>query len=115
MERLLVIAVFPFLTLLGSCAPWSSHLATHSYLGIHLVGSLTKDDVQQISALARHRPDIRKPIYKIYITSPGKADVTGGKAENTGDLVTPFKVRKDNGRWKIIEGSVYQTEVLITS
>jgi|ERR1044071_4257206 hypothetical protein len=107
---------------LSSCASWSSHLAAHSYLGVHLTGhdevlvkTLTKDDVEQITALARQRPDIREPIYEIYVTSLGRADVSGGRAENTGDPVTGFKVRKDNGRWKIIPGSVYQTEVVITS
>jgi hypothetical protein len=79
------------------------------------VKTVTKDDVEQITALARQRPDIRKPIYEIYVTSPAKADVSGGRAENTGDPVTGFKVRKDNGRWKIIQGSVYQTKVVITS
>ena len=107
---------------LTSCAPWSSHLAARSYFGIHLTGhneslvkTLTKDDVEQIRLLARQRADITKPLYEIFVTSPGRADIGAGRAERTGDPVTGFKVRKDNGRWKIIEGSVYQTNVVITS
>jgi len=125
MPRLLGIVIFPCFTLFASCANWSSHLAAHSYLGIHLtvpypkdealLNTLTKDDVEQITELARHRTDIRKPLYEICVTAPGRADVGGGTTENTGDPVTGFKVRKDNGRWKIIDGSVYQTKIVITS
>ncbi len=125
MQRLLSLVVFLFFGLMASCAPWSSDLAAHSYLGIHLttpypkddplLQTLTKNDVEQISELARHRTDIRKPVYEICVTAPGRADVSGGKAESSGDPVTGFKVRKDSGIWKIIDGSVYQTKVLITS
>ena len=125
MPRLLGFAILSICGLLASCAPWSSHLAAHSYLGIHLttpypkddplLQTLTRDDVEQISELARHRTDIRKPIYEICVTAPSRADVSGGPTENSGDLVTGFKVRKDNGRWKIIDKSVYQTKVYITS
>ena len=100
-------------SLLVSCA--SSQMVTYTFPGIQVVGDLTVDDVRQITQLAHSRPDIRKPIYEIYVMGPGRADVSGGKPQNSGDPVTGFKVRKDNGRWKIIQGSVYQTKVVITS
>jgi hypothetical protein len=100
-------------SLLASCA--SSQMVTYIFPGIQVVGDLTVDDVRQITQLAQSRRDIRKPIYEIYVRGPGRADVSGGRPEKSRDPVTGFKVQKDNGRWKIIGGSVYQTEVIITS
>jgi len=34
---------------------------------------------------------------------------------NSFDKVTGFKVRKKDGRWYIVKGSIYETEVIITS
>jgi hypothetical protein len=109
----LLLVSFCMASMLTSCA--SSQVATFMFPGIQLVGPLTTEDVRQITELARHRPDIKKPIYQIYVMGPDRADVSGGKPQNTGDPVTGFKVRKDKGRWKIIDGSVYQTGVIITS
>jgi hypothetical protein len=76
---------------------------------------LTTSDVRQIIELSYSRSDIRQPIYRIYMEAPDQADVSGGRPQNTGDPVTGFKVRKRDGHWTIVPGSVYQTEVIITS
>ena len=76
---------------------------------------VTKEDVRQMIELSYSRRDIRQPIYRIDMEAPDQADVSGGRPQNSGDPVTGFKVQKRNGRWEIIEGSVYQTEVIITS
>jgi hypothetical protein len=108
----LVFAVIGGL-MLSSCAP--SQMVSYTFPGITVDGDLTVDDVRQIMELARNRADIRRPITDIEATSPGLAKITAGKAEKSFDKVTVFKVRKENGRWKIVAGSVYDTEVVITS
>jgi hypothetical protein len=75
---------------------------------------LSVDDARQIVALGGSRADIRKPISAIYFTDDRRAEVTGGIARTSGDALTEFKVRKDNGRWKIIDGSIEQNRVIIT-
>ena len=89
-----------------------------AYPSIYLDGTyakqLTVDDVRQIVALARSRSDILKPVDHIVINHPDEAEVDGGSSR-TGHLMTRFKVRKENGRWLIIKGSVETNEVIITS
>lgn len=95
--------------LFTSCA---SSLPLNYYTpGIQIAGDFTVDDIRQITQLARSRPDIRKPVYEIRATGIGRAEATGGKIDDAPTPVTVFKVRKDNGRWQIIKGSVYQTTV----
>jgi hypothetical protein len=77
--------------------------------------SLTREDMLEIAALPWDRDDMRKPVYKIYMTAPDAADVDSGRAMNSFDKVTGFKVRKKDGRWYIVKGSIYETEVIITS
>jgi hypothetical protein len=111
-SRRLVFAIIGAL-MLSSCA--SSQMVSYTFPGIDVEGDLTVDDVRQIMTIARTRSDIRTPITDIKVTSPGLVEITAGKAEKSFDKVTVFKVRKENGRWKIVAGSVYDTEVVITS
>ena len=77
---------------------------------------LTLDDVRQIVAIGKSRSDILKPIHKIWIEQPNEAKVQGGDPQRTGDPVTSFKVRKQNGHWRLIEKSLYTTkETIVTS
>jgi len=110
-RRLIFAAIGAFI--LSSCT--SSQIVSYTFPGITVEGAVTVDDVREIKELARNRPDIRKPITDIKVTSSGGAEITAGKAEKSFDKVTVFKVRKEKGRWKIVEGSVYDTEVLVTS
>ena len=89
---------FPSLGVTGSCA-----------------SRLTVDDVRQIRELARNRPDIKKPVDQIDIDHPDQARVSSGNAQNPGDVMTTFEVRKKNGRWIIIKGSAGTGEAVITS
>src|SRR5437660_7295522 len=66
---------------------------------------VTLDDVRQIIALARNRADVLKPVDQIVINRPDEAEVNSGTSR-TGHVTTRFKVRKENGRWMIIKGSV---------
>ena len=69
----------------------------------------------EIAALCWGRADMRKPVYDIYMTAPDQADISSGRAMNSFDKVTGFKVHKKDGRWHIVPGSIYETEVIITS
>jgi hypothetical protein len=73
---------------------------------------LTVDDVRQIIALVRDRPDILKPVYSITIERPDQAEVNSG---NLADISTGFDVRKRNGRWFILLGSITKGRVITTS
>ncbi len=75
---------------------------------------LTIDDVRQIVALAERRPDIRRPVSGIYFTRSDRAEVSAMPQPNPDNQVTGFDVRKDNGVWKVIPGSVYQTTFIVT-
>jgi hypothetical protein len=75
---------------------------------------LTVDDVRQIVALAKSRPDILKPIGLIDIDRPDIAKVESDPSEGSVTRVTSFEVRKKNGRWMVIEGSIQTNQVIIT-
>jgi hypothetical protein len=77
--------------------------------------SLTHAETLEIAALCWGRNDMRKPVYDIYLTAPDEGDVSSGRAMNSFDKVTGFKVRKKAGHWYIVPGSIYETEVIITS
>ena len=89
-----------------------------AYPSVYLDGTyakqLTVDDVRQIVALARSRSDILKPIDHIVANHPNEADVDSGSSR-TGHVMTRFKVRRENGRWMIIKGSIETGQVIITS
>ncbi len=77
---------------------------------------LTVDDVRQIVVIAKSRSDILKPVDKIMIEQPNRATVKTGNPQQTGDPVSSFEVRKEQGRWHLIEKSLYTTrETIITS
>jgi hypothetical protein len=75
---------------------------------------LSKQDVRQITALARPRNDIKKPISQLYVVTPDLVDVTGGEPEHSGDIVTGFKVEKKAGRWQIIDSSVHAAKAFVS-
>ena len=64
--------------------------------------TLSIDDIRDIIALARSRPDIKQPVDQITSERTREAHVSSGKARENGDINTTFDVRKENGRWKII-------------
>jgi hypothetical protein len=77
---------------------------------------LTVDDVRQIVAIAKSRSDILKPIDVIEVGQPNEAEVESGNPQKSGDPLSNFKVRKENGHWKLIEKSVDTTNrTIITS
>jgi hypothetical protein len=114
-SMLTVICVAIALTLTACLSPHNAAMFVKPHVYGPYSSSLTKEDVRQIIELSYTRQDIRKPVYDIYSDALDHADVGSGPAQNSRDPVTGFKVRKTKSGWIIIRGSVYQTEVFITS
>jgi hypothetical protein len=77
---------------------------------------LTVDDVRQMVAIAKSQPDILKPIHLIIADEPSHATVKTGNPQRTGHPLSSFEVRRENGRWHLIDKSLYTTrETIITS
>ena len=70
---------------------------------------LTVEDVRQITELAHARPEIKEPIYLIQLTGPRLAEVRSGRPEGGYGTLTEFKVSKKTDFWRIVDGSVHQT------
>jgi hypothetical protein len=75
---------------------------------------LTVDDVRQIVRLARSRREISEPVQEIVMNRPDEAEVICYEPHGTAELMPEFKVRKKNGRWMIIEGSIQKNRVIMT-
>src|SRR5947209_3203942 len=76
---------------------------------------LSAEETLQIAELPWGRKDIRKPVRDIYMARPDEANVTSGRATESREKMTAFKVRKANGRWQIVKGSIEEFEALFTS
>ena len=75
---------------------------------------MTVDDVRQIKKLAHDRSDILKPIDQIITDRPNEAEVKSGSPKKSGDPMTIFQVRKQDGRWLIIGKPYTSKETIIT-
>gem|GEM_PF-2491108 len=75
---------------------------------------LTVSDVRQIVELAHHDSRIVKPVYQIVMNKPDEAEVNSGPEVN-GALNTSFNVRKENGRWILIEKSINTGQAFLTA
>jgi hypothetical protein len=87
-------------------APWPQQSGSYQ---------LPKEDVWQIVNLASKRKDILRPIEQIVVRSPNEVQVTGGSPRENGDPMTFFIARKTEGRWKIVEKSIYTGPCMVTS
>jgi hypothetical protein len=107
---------------LVSCTSGFYHVQTairFSYPNIDIFGPFAKDwvvaDVREIVALAKARSNIRKPIDQIEVDQRDHANVKSGNPQNQGDPLTTFKVRRQNGHWMIVPGTVSTGPAIITS
>ena len=75
---------------------------------------MSVDDVRQIKRLAHDRSDILKPIDQIVTDHPNETEVKSGHPEKSGDRMTTFQVRKQNGRWMILGKPYTSSETVIT-
>ena len=118
MRILLAIASAAVAVTLGSCLSFETE-AKLRFPYVDLAGvypnTLSMDDIRDIIALARSRPDIKQPVDQITSERPGAARVISGKARDNGDINTTFDARKENGHWKIIEKSINTGPVRFTS
>jgi hypothetical protein len=117
-----VLACFCAAATLNCCTSGFYHVQTairFRYPSVDLLGTYasrwTVNDVRQIVDLSRNRPDIKQPIDQIEVDRPEHASVKSGNPQNQGDPMTTFEVRKQNGRWIIINDSVNRGPAIITS
>jgi hypothetical protein len=75
---------------------------------------LTVSDVRQIVELARHDPRIVKPVYQIVMDRADEAEVNSGPDEQ-GALGTTFRVRRQGGRWILLEKTINTGQTLFTA
>ena len=75
---------------------------------------LTVSDVRQIVEIARHDSRIVKPVHQIIMDHPDQAEVNSGP-DVQGALGTTFRVRKQNGRWILLEKSINTGQTFFTA
>jgi len=73
-------------------------------------------DLREVRDLVRKYPEIRKPLDHVEAYAPDKAHVQSGSPWLDPNRVnTDFEVRKVNGHWVILKGSINTGHVIITS
>jgi hypothetical protein len=75
---------------------------------------LTVSDVRQIVELARHDPRIVKPVHQIVMDRRDEAEVNSGP-DVQGALGATFRVRKQNGRWILLEETINTGQTFFTA
>ena len=75
---------------------------------------LTVSDVRQIVDLARDDRRIVKPVHQIVMDRPDEAEVNSGP-DVQGALGTTGRVRKQNGRWILLEKSIDTGKTFFTA
>jgi len=75
---------------------------------------LKVSDVRQIVELARHDSRIVKPVHQIILDHQDEAEVNSGP-DVQGALGTTFRVRKQNGRWILLEKSINTGQTFFTA
>ena len=75
---------------------------------------LTRDDIWQIIQLARQQPWAKLPVTQLDGYRSDRIRVKSGAPQKSGDVMTEFEVRKQNGRWLIVEGTINTGPAIIT-
>jgi len=99
----------------NSCvSPRTAALLTYPRPNIYgpYEASLSHADIIEISSLCFGHPNIRTPVYSIYVRAADAVDVDSGIGIKT---MTRFKACKVNGHWHIVPGSVQDEEAIFTS
>jgi hypothetical protein len=72
---------------------------------------LSAEDIQQITLLVEARRDIHKPILKIDVFHPDRADVET-RQRFASQLRAHFTVTKRRGKWNVDEGSIEYERII---
>jgi hypothetical protein len=74
---------------------------------------LSRQGMLEIDAIPNDHPDIRKPVYHIMVTDRDRAEVySGRRPQKVGDMFITFEVRRKAGHWRLVPGSVKDTELV---
>src|SRR5437764_4673012 len=110
--KLLVVAGVAFCMAMAFSSCVSPDLqATFLFPRVDVIGPYASqwaiDDLRQVRELVRKYPNIRKPLDRVEAYAPNKAHVYSGSPWlDPNQVGTSFDVRKINGRWMIIKGSI---------
>lgn len=74
---------------------------------------VTREDVRELEFLIAHRPDILKPILRVHLIRPDKAELVSGQDTKVGDSFDTFTATKRNGRWRIDSSVVRDTVAVV--
>jgi hypothetical protein len=75
--------------------------------------ALSSSDVEQIRRLAAERPDIKKPVFRIWAERPNRARVNSGRWDYAGDVFDEFTVVKRHGCWQI-DSKIQEERIIVT-
>jgi hypothetical protein len=74
---------------------------------------LSRQGMLEIAAIPNDHPDIRKPVYHIMVTDRDRAEVySGRRPQKYGDMFTVFEVHRKASHWRLVQGSVKDTELI---
>jgi hypothetical protein len=98
-----------------SCCITSPVVATPESRNLFVDGAsakhLSRQGMLEIAAIPYHHAGIRRPVFHIMVTDPDRAEVRSGREpKHYGDMFTVFEVRKKAGHWRLVSGSVKDTE-----
>jgi hypothetical protein len=75
---------------------------------------LSQGDIREIKQLVLQRPDIKKPILRIFFDRADHAWVNTGQDGYVGAVGDQFTVAKRHGRWEI-DSKIEEETILVTA
>ena len=75
---------------------------------------LSQTDIREIKRLVLQRPDIRKPVLRIFFDRPDHAWVNTGQDGYVGAVGNQFTVAKRHGQWQI-DSKIEEETILVTA
>lgn len=105
-----VTALMMFATaILASCTSFAAPEVSGPY-----AARLTREDIQQITALAFTGSGIHRGVHSIYANKPDEVGVQSAQPQWPRDTIVSFTARKNDGRWVIVPGSVETMQMIPT-
>jgi hypothetical protein len=78
-------------------------------------GSLTHEDIRQITDVVEHRMAFKKPIRTIARESSDRSIVQTGRCSSAGDYCVTIRVTRRHGAWRVEENTIEEEKIIVTS
>ena len=95
--------------ILASCTSFGAAEVSGPY-----AGRLTREDIQQITALPFAGSGINRGVHSIYANKPDEVGVQSAQPQWPRDTIVSFTARKNHGRWVLVPGSVETMQMIPT-